>query len=138
VGDEPALNLLLDTHVWLWTQFRREAFSESAMNLLRDASSRRWVSTMSSIEIARLRHKNAIEIRIDLEEWIESSLAALHTETLPVSHKVAAASYDLPGQFHGDPADRVIVATARCHGLSVLTADKRILSYPHVSSISAA
>jgi PIN domain nuclease of toxin-antitoxin system len=54
-----------------------------------------------------------------------------------VTHEMAWEAYHLPGSFHRDPADRILVATARLYGLTLLTADDSILRYPYVKSMSA-
>jgi PIN domain nuclease of toxin-antitoxin system len=76
-----------------------------------------------------------IELSMPLRDWVARSLAELHAETLVVTHDVALEAYALPGRFHRDPADRMLVAAARCHGLTVLTADERILRYRDVRAI---
>jgi PIN domain nuclease of toxin-antitoxin system len=64
-------------------------------------------------------------------------MADLSAQTVSVSHEVAMEAYALPGVFHRDPADRLLVAAARQHGLTLVTADERILAYPHVRSRDA-
>ena len=56
---------------------------------------------------------------------------------IPVTHEIALAAYDLPGEFHRDPADRILVATAVVHDLTLMTADDRILAYPYLLSSDA-
>lgn len=72
-----------------------------------------------------------------LTEWVSRSLAELAAETIPITHDLALEAYSLPGHFHEDPADRLLVASARLLGLTFLTADERILSYPAVRSLNA-
>ena len=72
-----------------------------------------------------------------LRDWIEQSLVALAAETVPVTPEMAAEAYALPGAFHRDPADRVLVAAARLQGWTLVTADDRILKYPEVRSLNA-
>lgn len=72
-----------------------------------------------------------------LETWISESLNALLAETVPLTHEIAIAAYNLPGKFHRDPADRMLVATAVVHDLTFMTADERILAYPHLVSLDA-
>ena len=79
----------------------------------------------------------AIEISVPLSGWIDRSLADLSAESLPVTHAVAEEAYALPGRFHEDPVDRILVAAARRHHLSLLTADERILRYAEVRSLDA-
>ena len=76
-----------------------------------------------------------IELRVPFSAWIERSLTELGAQSLPVTHEIAAEAYTLPGPFHKDPVDRILVATARRHQLSLLTADERILRYAEVRSM---
>jgi PIN domain nuclease of toxin-antitoxin system len=72
-----------------------------------------------------------------LAEWVVESMADLAAQTVSMSHEVAMEAYALPGTFHKDPADRILVAVARRNGLTLVTADDRILSYPHVRTQDA-
>lgn len=65
------------------------------------------------------------------------SLRTLLADTVPLTHEIAIAAYGLPGEFHRDPADRMLVATAVVHDLTLVTADERILAYPHALSLDA-
>ena len=56
---------------------------------------------------------------------------------LDLTHEIAWEAYNLPGRFHNDPADRILVATARLMKLTLVTADNLILRYPHVKTMSA-
>ena len=66
-------------------------------------------------------------LQIPVDEWVEKSLADLRADSLPVIHEIAVEAYRLPEPFHRDPADRQIVACARLHELTVVTADERIV-----------
>jgi len=105
--------------------------------LLKDERNYRAVSAVSALEVARLVWSGDIILQIPLPEWMEKSLADLRADTLPVTHQIAVEAYQLPEPFHRDPADRQIVACARLQELTVATADERILSWNHVSSVDA-
>jgi PIN domain nuclease of toxin-antitoxin system len=105
--------------------------------LITNARHYRAVSTVSTVEIARLVWAKDVILQIPIEEWAEKSLADLRADSLPVSHAIAIEAYRLPEPFHRDPGDRQIVACARLHGLTIATADERILNWKHVSSIDA-
>jgi PIN domain nuclease of toxin-antitoxin system len=131
------MNLLLDTHVWIWSQEDPERIGEQArQGLLRNDRSV-FVSTISTLEIARLAAIGLIELKGPLDLWVRDSLEALQAKTIEISHRVAMGAYQLPGDFHKDPADRLIVATAREHELMLMSADHRILTYPSVESLDA-
>jgi PIN domain nuclease of toxin-antitoxin system len=95
------------------------------------------VSAVSALEVAQLVHSDRLVIPCDVEMWIRQTLQIFSAPESPVDLQIAAEAYRLPGSFHRDPADRILVATARLKGWTLLTADRRILAYPHVRSRDA-
>ncbi len=131
------MSILLDTHVWIWSQESPQEIGPVARECLENREHAIFVSTVSSLEISRLRAAGIIELVGDLTSWIEDTLESLTCATITISDEIAAAAYELPGTFHKDPADRLLVATARLHELELVTADSRILNYPHVKTQDA-
>jgi PIN domain nuclease of toxin-antitoxin system len=131
------VKLLLDTHVWIWSQESPEKLGKEARRLLVDGKSTNHVATVSVLELARLVAAGDIFLNRPLPAWVETAVEELHAEELAMSREIAAEAYALPGEFHRDPADRILVATARRESLTLLTADARILSYPHVKTLDA-
>jgi PIN domain nuclease of toxin-antitoxin system len=131
------VSYLLDTHIWIWSQESPEQLGQKSRRELTDISRERFVSAISTLEIARLIHLGLLRLRHRFAEWKQFSLAALNAATLDVNHEIAWEAYNLPGKFHNDPADRVLVATARISNLILITADDLILRYPHVKTVSA-
>ena len=131
------MKLLLDTHVWTWSQEHPEKLGRRAVKLLLAAEHGNAVCMISTLEIARLLAAGEVALSMPLRSWVEQSLADLAAETVPVTHEVAMEAYALPGKFHKDPADRLLVAAARCHELTLVTADDRILQYAKVRSLDA-
>ncbi len=131
------MNILLDTHVWIWSQEAPERFGPQTRNIIVSEDNTLFVSSISSLEIARLTWAGRLTLAGRLQTWIFEALQALHAETVPLTHEIALAAYELPGEFHRDPADRMLVATAVVHSLTFLTADDRILAYPHLLSYDA-
>ena len=129
------MSLLLDTHVWIWSQEMPERIGPGATLRISDASEPLYVTTISTLEIARLIHLELLSLKGPLSEWVAESIEALGCISIELSHNMAAAAYDLPGDFHKDPADRILVATARVQDLTLVTADDRILKYAHVRSL---
>jgi PIN domain nuclease of toxin-antitoxin system len=135
--------ILLDTHVMIWSatdDARLGAKGRSMINKC-DQSDPFHVSAISAWEIAMLVRKG----RIDLGEpaWTWFAKASNHPawQTIPLDAQVAMDAVNLPGDMHGDPADRFLVATARHQGYSILTADRAILDYAaggHVKAVDAA
>jgi PIN domain nuclease of toxin-antitoxin system len=136
VGDEPVI-VLLDTHVWIWAFEGSERLGASARGILENQENERWISPVSTLEIARLIEGGDFVINCSFSSWFEQSIVDLSLKTQEVSHQIAMKAYQLPGSFHRDPADRQIVATAICHGMELMTADERILQYPAVKTIDA-
>lgn len=76
-----------------------------------------------------------VELKTTAEQWLDYAVHRIGLHVFELTPKVAVASCQLPGDFHKDPADRIIVATARIHDATVVTKDQAILNYPHVKSI---
>ncbi len=130
------MRYLLDTHVWLWSQEAHEKFGRKTQSILTSREDERVVSAISTFEIARLISRGRILLTQPFATWKTQSLHDLVATTVDVTHEMAWEAYHLPGSFHKDPADRILVATARLHGLTLLTADDSILRYAYVKSIS--
>ena len=105
--------------------------------LLTDRRNALYVSTVSTHEIARLASNGTIRLSESLGSWISDILKALECGTIEMSHEIAVEAYSLPGRFHKDPADRILVATARLFEFTLVTMDERILRYPRVKSQDA-
>ena len=131
------MSILLDTHVWVWSQAQPERLGPATTERIEDPCRALYVSPVSSLEIARLAAHGRLELAPDVAGWVTASLDLLACATVEVGHDIATCAYALPGAFHRDPADRLLVATARVHGLTLLTADERILAYPHVETLDA-
>lgn len=131
------MSLLLDTHVWIWSQEQPDKLGPEATRLLTDPQVALYVSTASTLEIARLVAIGSVELTDTLIAWVTATLDSLRCKTVEISHAIAAEAYDLPPGFHKDPADRILAATARIEHLTLLTADERILCYPHVETLDA-
>lgn len=131
------MKVLLDTHVWVWTQEQPERLGPRTKRLLIGGEHDNVVCPISTLEISRLVAAGDIRLSMPLAEWIVQSMAELSAQTVSVSHEVAMEAYALPGTFHRDPADRLLVAAARGNGLTLVTADDRILAYPHVRTQDA-
>jgi PIN domain nuclease of toxin-antitoxin system len=120
---------LLDTHILLWWRSRPVKLSRRQRDeLLRceRASDTIAISGISLWEIANLAQKGRIEIPTPVDLWLARLEDDPMITILPITARVAAESARLTGSFHKDPADRLIVATALCHGLRLMTADARI------------
>lgn len=131
------MKILLDTHVWIWSQESPELLGPTARAAVANEENALFVSPVSSLEISRLAWGGRLTLAGRLQTWITESLDALLAETIPLTHEIAITAYDLPGEFHQDRADRMLVATAVVHDLTLVTADERVLAYPHLLSFDA-
>jgi len=126
--------ILLDTHVWIWFSVSQDrSLSPAAKKALRSASEM-WISAISCWELAKLVEKNRIGFSIPVLNWIRQSLLEKDVRIADLSPEVAVESTRLQ-DFHQDPADQIIVATARVLGMPLITSDRRIRSYPGVECI---
>lgn len=124
------MRALLDTHVLLWWVNGDPRLSSEQLRILEQAGedSPLWVSDISLWEIATLASLKRIELEVPLRDWLERATAAPLVQRLPISPAVAAEVASLPPDFHRDPADRIIVASARVVGATLLTQDQRIIA----------
>jgi len=93
------------------------------------------VSVISCWEIAKLVQYRRLELPCSLDDWFEQVLEYPGVQLLALTPEIAIESTMLPGEFHRDPADQIIVATARLYGCPLVTLDDKILKYPYVTTI---
>lgn len=129
--------VLLDTHAWLWYSAEPEKLSDAARETIQREKGRRGLilSVISCWEIAKLVQKSKLKFSIPCRDWISSALQMAGVSLCALTPEIAVESTELPGSFHGDPADQIIVATARTMGIAILSKDRKILDYPHVPSL---
>ena len=128
-GRSIAVQVLLDTHVVVWWSSAPERLNRRQRALLKEAQQSGEAVAISSItlwELAMLAEKGRIEVPMPIDAWLEEIETDIETQVLPLTAKVAVESVRLGPGFPKDPADRIIVATARCHGLTLLTTDAGI------------
>lgn len=129
--------LVLDTQVWLWWLHDVSRLSKAAARAIEraEATDGMRVSVISVWEIAVKSALGKLELSMDMDEWFRLARSYPNLVVEPVSAQDAIASARLPGSFHKDPADRIIVAMARRHGVSLVTSDALMRAYPHVATI---
>jgi PIN domain nuclease of toxin-antitoxin system len=122
---------LLDTHTWIWLIADAGQLNSSTSQLLLSAQKERrlYGSVISIWEAANLESKGRVQLSTGIERWLEESFADDGIQLLPLSPDIAVESTRLPGDLHRDPADRILAATARMEGLTLLTRDTRLLDY---------
>ncbi len=129
--------IVLDTHVLLWWVTASAELPEKALGYIRRAKSKKaiHVSSISIWEIAMLVKSGRLVLSVPLAEWIRLVEELPFVRFIPVDNAIAEHSVNLPGDFHKDPADRIIVATSRILNMPVVTKDEKIVHYPHVRTI---
>lgn len=130
--------IVLDTHVLLWWvngSGQLSATAEKAIKRTLAKGSEVLVSAISAWEVSMLIEKGRLILSMDVENWFDEVSQIDGVRFIPVDHEIAIKSTVLPGIFHKDPADRMIVATARKLAISLVTADEKIKSYGHVKTI---
>lgn len=135
-------SILLDTHVWIWYANGSDELSKSIRKTITTAlyNNEANLAAVSLWEISMLDKKKRIILEMPCLEWINKFIELTHIRVVPVTPAIATESCYLAGEFHDDPADRMITATARVEGLSLVTRDTRILAYgrnKYVSTIKA-
>jgi PIN domain nuclease of toxin-antitoxin system len=130
--------ILLDTHILVWWINGSKDLSTLARRTIENARTGKdtiLVSAISAWEIAMLVQRNRLSLDRDVATWLEQAALIDDLDFVAVDRAIAIDSVRLPGEFHKDPADRIIVATARIHAAPVLTADAKIIAYPNVKTI---
>jgi PIN domain nuclease of toxin-antitoxin system len=126
--------IVLDTHIWVWWVDGGSQLTAQHQNWIdKYKADGLGISIISCWEVAKLVENSRIKLQCQVEEWIEQALAYPSVQLLQLTPRIAIESTQLPGKFHRDPADQIIVATARAWSCPLLTTDERILKYPHVT-----
>jgi PIN domain nuclease of toxin-antitoxin system len=127
--------IVLDTHAWLWWVDRPQRLSENARDAI-DTATVIGVSTISAWELTMLVVRRRISLDREVDLWVRQALADERIQTLAPSAQVAVAAGELDEKrFPGDPADRLIYATARSIGAALITRDEAIRAFDAVSTL---
>lgn len=130
--------IVLDTHTLIWWVSGDTAqLSAAAMGIINAEQSdgEILVSSITAWEIAMLVAKERIALSMDVAQWLDVVSQIDNVRFVPIDNEISVKSTELPGEFHKDPADRMIVATARKFAAPLVSADEKIRSYPHVKTI---
>ena len=128
------MKLLLDTCCIIWAISEPSALSKTAKTLLTADDSEILVSVISAAELACAAERGRIVMDRHWKKWFRHYIGLNHWQVEAINLDIMEEAYSLPESFHDDPADRVITATARLKGYTILTSDRKILDYPHVNS----
>ena len=125
--------ILLDTHIWVWWVHGTEELSAAHRKLIDSAQETGiGVSAISCWEIAKLVERKRLSLPCPVFDWLQQALVYPGIQLIELSPRISGESAELPGTFHKDPADQIIVATARVLDVEIITVDTKILAYPHV------
>jgi PIN domain nuclease of toxin-antitoxin system len=123
------ITFLLDTHILVWWQLNSKRLTQAQSRVLDDLEERDQPAGLSAIslrELAKMIQSGRLTVGVSLESWLDSIASHPLLTIFPLTPEIAAESVRLGDNFPGDPADQIIAATARHHGLKLLTSDDRI------------
>lgn len=128
---------LLDTHAWIWWVTEDRRLSAAARRAIDRAGAQQnlALSLISVWEVAKKTEKGQLVLDRAVDDWIDQACATPGLQLVELTRPILIESCRLPGIFHGDPADQMIVATAREREAAIVTKDDRIRGYAHVRSI---
>ena len=127
------MKLLLDTHIWIWSLAEPKQLSPRVHRELKDPANELWLSPVSTWEALLLHSKGRIQLRGDVRDWITRT--TMHMHEAPLTHEIVVAAHELPLP-HQDPADRFLAATANVLGLTLVTADHRLLGLGTIATLA--
>lgn len=126
--------IVLDTHIWVWWVHNSTQLSDKHREIIQIHEDKGLgVSIISCREVAKLVELKRLTLHCSVDEWLKTALRYPGVELLALTPEIVVESTRLPGEFHRDPADQIIVATSRIHDCPLLTVDNRILKYPYVT-----
>jgi PIN domain nuclease of toxin-antitoxin system len=126
------LKLLLDTHIWLWSQREPQRISRRLQLQLESDENELWLSPISTWEALTLHRKGKIRLHVDPATWIARTTAQLREA--PLTHEIVLVSHQLHLP-HADPADRFLAATAKVLGLTLVTEDANLLGLGEIATL---
>jgi PIN domain nuclease of toxin-antitoxin system len=125
------LKLLLDTHIWLWSLREPDRLSRRVRHALQAEDNELWLSPVSTWEALAMIAKGKIRLHEEAAEWISKALANMREA--PLTHEIALVAQQMPLEH---PADRFLAATAQVLGLTLVTADERLLALKGIATLA--
>lgn len=128
--------IVLDTHIWVWWIHGDDRLTTSQMELITtNEADIIGVSAISCWEVAKLVEYGRLALPCSLAEWFEQAFSYPGVQLIELTPEIVIESTQLPGEFHRDPADQIIVACARVNNCPLVTSDSKIRKYTHVETI---
>ena len=129
------MQVLLDTCAVIWAVGAPKELSPTAREILTVDETEVWISPISCAEVACAADRGRLILDRHWRLWFRHFVELNKWQMKDIDLDVMEEAYSLPGPFHQDPADRIIVATARTMGCPIITSDRKILNYPHVQTL---
>ena len=120
------MKLLLDTHIWLWSHLSPNRLSTPVIRELNRSTNERWLSPVSIWELVLLVEKGRVVLAEDLESWLAHAAERSPIFEAPLNQAIALETLRVKLPYR-DPADRLLVATARLLNLTLVTGDRRLI-----------
>ena len=128
--------ILLDTHIWVWWVGQHPNLTPKLQQIIQTHQPAGFgISIFSCWEVAKLVELGKLQLTLSTADWLQQAGTYPGVQLLDLTLPIIVESTQLPGSFHRDPADQIIVATARVHNIPLLTVDQKILNYPHVQTL---
>lgn len=128
------MNLLLDTHIWLWSLLEPERLTKRVARELEKEDAQLWLSPISIWELVTLVDRGRVRLDSAPDAWVKAALRRVPFREATVTHEVALETRNVK-LTHRDPADRFLVATARVFDLKLVTADERLIDLRAVPTL---
>lgn len=127
--------IVLDTHTWIWWVHGDRKLTREYYEYIQEQESQGLgISAISCWEVAKLVEYSRLILPRSVNEWLDEALAYPGIRLLELTPRICVESTQLPGEFHRDPADQIIVATARVHNCPIVTLDRKIREYLYVET----
>lgn len=132
MGGIARLNLLLDTHIWLWLTIDPKRLGRDTLGALKDERNELWLSPISTWEALTLHNKGRVDLDGELNAWVAKATAGMKEAVL--THEIMTVARQL--SLHQDPSDRMLAATALVLDLTLVTADTRLLGLANIRTLA--
>ena len=127
------MKLLLDTHIWIWSVAEPKRLSRRVQHELEDRDNELWLSPVGTWEVLLLHAKGRIQVQGNAREWVARATAFMREA--PLTHEIVSAALELH-LLPQDPADRFLAATAAVLGLTLVTADPRLMGLGNIATLA--
>lgn len=126
--------LLLDTHTFIWLCLDRDLLTKKVRLMMENNPQGLFISSITAVEVGLLVNSGKVFVPSSCEDFFQDNLRYLGVHEIPVDVQIALSSTQLP-PIHHDPFDRILIATAQKHGMTILTKDRIIPTYPKVKVV---